>query len=197
MAGTHGTHGSGTQGNSGNLRDKAEQTGANLGAAAGRKVGETAERIQGTATTATQRAQDTASNFGQRAQDTASNLGQRAQDTASNLAQKASDAASNLTDKAQDFLSNAGDRTEEALSNVGERITNWGSQLRQSGPREGALGTAASTVAGQLEAGGRYLQQHGFSDMTDDVGKVVRNYPIQSLLVAFGIGCFFGMASRR
>jgi len=186
MAGTHSTHGAGSQGNTGNIRDKAEQTGANLGAAAGRKVGEAAERAQGTATTATQRAQDTASN-----------LGQRASDTASNLASKAQDVASNLTDKAQDFLSSAGDKSEEALSNVGERISSWGSQLRQSGPREGTLGTAASTVAGQLEAGGRYLQHHGFSDMTDDLGGVIRNYPIQSLLVAFGIGCFVGMASRR
>jgi len=186
MAGSHSTHGTGSQGNTGSIRDKAEQTGADLGAAAGRKVGEAAERAQGAAATATQRAQDTASNLGQRAADTASTVAQKAQATATNLA-----------DKAQDFLANAGDRTEEALSGVGQRISSWGGQLRQNAPHEGVLGTAASSVAGQLEAGGRYLQHHGFEDMTKDISGVIRNYPIQSLLVAFGIGCFCGMASRR
>jgi len=178
MAGPQSTHG--------NFKDKAESTGASMGAAAGRKVGEAAERAQQTAGSTTQRAQDVASNVASKAQDTASNVAQRAQDLASNAASKA-----------QEFASTAADRAEDALSSVGDRMSSWGSSLRESAPREGALGTAAGSVAGSLESGGRYLQQHGFNDMTEDVSAVIRHYPIQSLLVAFGVGCFLGMASRR
>lgn len=173
MANPQGTHGN--QGGQGNIRDRAEQTGANLGAAAGRKVGEAAERTQQSATAATQKAQDTASNLGQRAQDI----------------------ASNVTQKAQDFASTAGERAEEAISNVGNRMSNWGSQLRENAPREGFVGQAASGVAGTLESGGQYLQQHDLNDMVSDLSNVVRSYPIASLCIAFGVGCFLGMASRR
>jgi len=69
--------------------------------------------------------------------------------------------------------------------------------LRQSAPREGMLGTAASTVAGQLEAGGRYLSQHGMGEIGDDLGNLVRQYPIPSLLAVFGFGFLLGSAMRR
>jgi len=181
MAGPQGTHDT-----HGNLKDKAENTGTQLGAAAGRKVGEAAEKAQQTATSTAHRAQEAASNLGQKAQDTASNVAQRAQGIASNVA-----------NKAQVYASTAADKTEDALSSVGDRMSSWGHQLRGNAPREGAIGSAASSVAGTLESGGRYLQQHGLNDMADDLSGVVRHYPIQSLLVAFGIGCFLGMASRR
>jgi cell division septum initiation protein DivIVA len=165
----------GTQGSHGNFKDKAEGTGAQMGAAAGRKVGEAAER----------------------AQQSASSTAQRAQDLASNVTQQAKDVASNVAGKAQEYASTAANKAEDALSSVGDRMSSWGHQLRETAPREGVLGSTASSVAGTLESGGRYLQQHGFNDMTDDLSAVVRHYPIQSLLLAFGIGCFLGMASRR
>jgi len=165
----------GTQGGQGNIRDRAENTGANLGAAAGRKVGEAAERAQQTAISATQKAQETASNLGQRAQDVASNVAQRA----------------------QDFASTAAERTDEAISAAGNRMSSWGSQLRENAPREGIVGSAASGVADTLQSGGQYLQQHDLSDMASDLTRVVRNYPIASLCIAFGVGCFLGMASSR
>lgn len=165
----------GNQGNPGNVRDKAEQSGANLGAAAGRKAGEIADR-----------AQQAGSNLAQRAQETASNVGQRASEMASHAGKHASEMASNL-----------GEKAEGAVTSVGERMSSWGESLRQSAPHEGTLGSAASSVAGTLESGGRYLQEHDFSDMAEDVTAVVRRYPIQALLAAFGVGLFFGMTSRR
>jgi hypothetical protein len=69
--------------------------------------------------------------------------------------------------------------------------------LRHSAPREGMFGTAAGSVAGQLEAGGRYLQDHGLSDIGEDLTGLIRNYPAASICVAFGLGWLIGMASRR
>ncbi|MCI0455760.1 MAG: hypothetical protein L0Z62_02105 [Gemmataceae bacterium] len=156
---------------SGNLKDKAE----NLGAAAGRKVGEGLSQ-----------AQQTASNVGQKAQEAAAQAGQKAQEMASNVAHKAQEAASAAAGKAED-----------ALSAVGGRMSSLAGTLREKAPQEGMIGSAASTVADQLQAGGHYLQEHGFREMTDDLTAVIRHYPVQSVLVALGIGFFAGMASRR
>jgi len=132
-----------------------------------------------------------------KARTTASHMADKAQDTASHLGDKARDTASHLGDKARDAAANVGNRAEDALSNVGQRMTSLADQLRENAPREGMVGTAASTVADNLRAGGRYLQEHDFSDMGQDMTRVVRNYPLQSLMVAFGVGCLMGMTWKR
>lgn len=187
MAQTHGTQSSqGNTGRTGDIKDRAENTGANLGASAGRKVGEGVEK-----------AQQAASNLTERAKDTAAGTMERVKDTASDAVDKVKDAASNLGSKAQEYASTAGQKMEDATSYVGERMSSWGSSLRQGTPHEGMMGSAAGAVADTLESSGQYLQQHDFGDMADDLGGVIRRYPIQSLLVAFGVGCLIGMTSRR
>jgi len=166
----------------GNIKDKAENTGAQYGAAAGRKVGEGLSQAQQAASNVGQKAQD----FTHKAQEAAAQVGHRAQEAASNVAHKAQDAASSAAGKA-----------EEALSRVGDRMSSWGSTIRENAPHEGAVGSAASSVADQLQAGGRYLQEHGFRDMTEDMSDLVRRYPVQCVLIALGMGFFAGMASRR
>lgn len=150
----------GNTGMPGNLKDKGE----NLGAAAGRKVGEGLSQAQQAASSAAQKAQDVASQMGQ---------------------------------KAQEAASTAAGKAEDALASVGDRMSSWGSTLREKAPHEGVVGSTASTVADRLEAGGRYLQEHGFRDMAEDLAAVIRHYPVQSVFLALGIGFFAGMASRR
>jgi ElaB/YqjD/DUF883 family membrane-anchored ribosome-binding protein len=152
----------------GNFKDKAENTGANLGATAGRKVGEAASAA------------------GQKAQETAANIGQRAQEMASNVAQRAQDAASTVASK-----------TGDVVSSVGDRMSSLAGTIREKGPQGGMIGSAATGVADQLQAGGQYLQQHDLRDITEDLTAVIRRYPMQSILVALGAGFLAGMASRR
>jgi len=145
----------------------------------------------------TDKARHTASNLTDKAQDTASHLADKARDTASNLADKARDTAANIGDRAREAVSNLPGQAEDALSSVGQRMTSLADQLRENAPREGMLGTAASSVAEGLRTGGQYLQEHDFSDMGQDVTRMVRSYPLQSLLVAFGVGCLMGMTWKR
>jgi len=135
---------------------------------------------------------EAASAVTQKAQD----LGQKAQETASNVASKAKDAAANVADKARDYASTAGEKTDDALNAAGGRMASWGESLRQN-PPSGVLGTAATAVATPLEAGGRYLQEHGLNDMMDDLGSVVRRYPLQSIFIGLGVGCLIGLAFSR
>jgi len=129
--------------------------------------------------------------------DKASDALHAAQDTAQTLGQKAQETASNVATKASDLASQAADRADDAISSVGSGMSSLAGQLRQNAPREGTLGSAASTVAGTLEQGGRYLQDHGVRDMADDATNLIRRYPVQSLLVGFGVGLLLGMAFSR
>jgi ElaB/YqjD/DUF883 family membrane-anchored ribosome-binding protein len=131
-----------------------------------------------------------------RAEETATNLGHRAQETATALGHRAQEAGSTLAHRAGEFASQAQDRAEGALSNVGQGMTSLADQLRQNAP-EGTLGTAAGAVADRLQQSGRYLQEHGFNDMADDMTSVVRRYPLPALCVGFGLGFLIGMALTR
>jgi phage-related tail protein len=126
---------------------------------------------------------------------------QKAQGVASDLAHKAQEAASNVAGKAQNLAGAAADRADDAISAVGERMSGLAGTIRQSGPREGVLGSATGTVADTLKSGGDYLKEHGLSDMAEDMTTLVKRYPVQSLLVGFGFGLLIGMtlssATRR
>jgi ElaB/YqjD/DUF883 family membrane-anchored ribosome-binding protein len=132
------------------------------------------------------RLEEGAQNVGHRAQETASSLGHRAQEAGSQMAHRASEAATAATHRA-----------DEALSNVGQGISSLASQMRQNAPQGGMLGQASSAVAGRLEQGGRYLQEHGVGDMADDLSTVIRSYPMAALGVGFGLGFLLGMAFSR
>jgi len=133
----------------------------------------------------------------QAASSAASGMTQKAQDTASNLGDKARNVASNVSQRAGEFAERAEDKTDDALSSMGQRMSSMAGSLRQAAPREGVMGNAAGAVADRLESGGRYLQEHGISDIGDDLAGVVRRNPFPALCVAFGVGFLIGMASRR
>jgi len=126
---------------------------------------------------------------------------QKAQNVASDLAHKAQETASTVANKAQNLAGQAADRADDAISAVGERMSGLAGTIRQSGPREGVLGSATSTVAENLRSTGDYLKEHGVREMADDMTNLVKRYPVQSLLVGFGVGLLIGFslssASRR
>ena len=131
-----------------------------------------------------------------RLQEAASAAGHRAQETASSLAHRAQEAGSAVAQKASEFASTAQERAEGARSNVGQGMSSLADRLRQNAP-EGTLGTATGAVADRLQQGGRYLQEHDFGDMADDMSNVVRRYPLPALCIGFGVGFLLGMALTR
>jgi len=133
----------------------------------------------------------------QAATSAASGLAQKAQDTASNVADRAKDLASNVGQRASDVAHRAEDKADDTLSSMGQRMSSAAGTLRQSAPRSGVVGSAAGAVADRLESGGRYLQEHGVSDITDDLAGAVRRHPVPALCAAFGVGFLIGMVSRR
>jgi ElaB/YqjD/DUF883 family membrane-anchored ribosome-binding protein len=131
------------------------------------------------------------------AQDLASNVAHKVEEVASDVTQKAQDWAANVAHKAQDTAAAAVDRTNEGIAAVGHRMGALSGTVREAAPRNGVIGSAATALADELQAGGHYLEGHGLKDMGNDATNLVRRYPIQAVLVGFGIGCLLGMTIRR
>jgi len=140
----------------------------------------------------TDKARETATSAGQTLQEAKG----AAKDTASHLGQQARDVASSAADKAREVGREAGAKADDALHSVGQGMSSLAGTLRQNAP-QGVIGSAAGTVAEQLETGGRYLSQHDVGDIGKDLTNVIRNYPIPSLLCVFGMGFLLGGALRR
>jgi len=134
---------------------------------------------------------------GHKAENTLGRTANQAKDKAQGLMDKAQDTASNLGDQARHAATAVKDRTDDTIASVGQKMTSLADNITSSAPREGVIGNAASTVADNLRSGGRYLQQHGLEDMGQDITKLVRQHPMQSLLLGFGVGCLMGMALSR
>jgi ElaB/YqjD/DUF883 family membrane-anchored ribosome-binding protein len=143
------------------------------------------------------RIEETATNVGHRAQEAATQVGHRAQEAASSLAHRAQEAGSSVAEQASNLASQAKDKADDALSGVGQGMSSLASQVRQKMPHEGVLGQASSAVADRLHEGGRYLQEHGVGDIADDMGTLVRRYPVPALCVGFGVGFLLGMVLTR
>jgi hypothetical protein len=142
------------------------------------------------------KAQETAAGIADKAKEAASTTAGKAQEMASNLGQKAQSAAANIGHRAQDMASNLGERAEDTKAAVGDQMKSLAGTIREKAPREGFTGQAASAVAQGLEQGGTYLQQHGFSDMAEDMANLVRRYPLQSVLIGIGIGFLLSRTFR-
>ena len=99
--------------------------------------------------------------------------------------------------KAQETAWAAVDKANDGIAAVGQRMSALGGTVRKAVPRDGVLGSAATTVADTLQVGGRYLEGHDLKDMGMDLTTMVRHYPIQSVLVSAGLGCLVGLMLRR
>ena len=53
---------------------------------------------------------------------------------------------------------------------------------------QGAISTAATAVAGGVESANSYLQERKFEEIATDLTALIRQYPVQSLLVGMGLG---------
>jgi len=118
------------------------------------------------------------------------NLGSQAKDAASSAISSAKQAA-------QETASQIGQKAEGAATSLGKGMESLAGTIRESGPREGMLGTAATELANCMETSGRYLEQHDLTRMTEDLTGLVRRYPIQGVLVGIGVGFLVGCCTRR
>jgi hypothetical protein len=130
-------------------------------------------------------------------QDRGGETAAKTEEAASTLGQKAQNVASTVAHKAQDVAGAVAEKTDDALATVGSGMSALAGTIRDKGPQGGVLGSAASGLASGLQAGGDYLQRHGVGDMLNDLTGVIRRYPLQALLVGFGVGFLLARVTSR
>lgn len=84
-----------------------------------------------------------------------------------------------------------------SISAVGESIDSLAGVIRDKAPHEGAVGTAATTVAEKLDVAGSYLQERDVNHILSDLSGMIRRYPVPSLLIGLGIGYLLARGTRR
>jgi hypothetical protein len=118
----------------------------------------------------------------------------QAKEQAGQAIDKVKDAASHAGEAVSSAASAVGQKAEDAVGAVGHGIQNLAGQVRDTGPKEGMLGTATRTVADSLEGTGKYIEDKNLHGMVDDVTGLIKRNPIPALLLAVGIGFLVGRA---
>lgn len=89
------------------------------------------------------------------------------------------------------------DGTAQVTTAVGEKIGSLAEAIREKAPHEGAVGTAATTVAEKLDVAGSYLQEKDLNHVLGDVSGMIRRYPVPALLIGLGVGYLLARTTRR
>jgi uncharacterized protein YjbJ (UPF0337 family) len=124
-------------------------------------------------------------------------MGQTTSGTSQSLGATLGEMADEAKSTAEDAASSLGAKVSQPISVVGEKIGSLADVIREKVPHEGAMGTAATTVADKLGAAGSYLQEKNWDHMTSDLSGIIRRYPIPALLVGLGIGYLLAQRARR
>ena len=90
--------------------------------------------------------------------------------------------------KVEKLGATAASKANTAATVVGARMGSLAGVIRKHAPREGAIAKTATRVAGGLESAGSFLQEKQFQDLPERFTRLVRTYPLQSLLVGFALG---------
>jgi len=128
---------------------------------------------------------------------TSGNVGQAIENAKQDISQTAANAYGDAKAKAQELGTAAAEKVGGATKVVGEKISSLAGTIRENVPQEGTIGSAAQTVANQLDNAGSYLQDKALGNMTQDVSELIRRYPIPSLLIGVGIGYLLSRRSER
>ncbi|HSE85952.1 MAG TPA: hypothetical protein VLJ79_07020, partial [Candidatus Binatia bacterium] len=102
--------------------------------------------------------------------------------------EKAGGSTARMEAKAQELGATAASKANNAANVVGAKMGSLAGGIRKHAPRDGAIAKTATTVADRLESTGAYLQEKRFQDLPERFTRLVRTYPLQSLLVGFALG---------
>jgi uncharacterized protein YjbJ (UPF0337 family) len=127
----------------------------------------------------------------------ARNAGQEVENAKQNISQSAANAYGDAKAKAQELGTAAAEKVGSATKVVGEKMSSLAGTIRGNVSQEGTMGSAAQTVANQLDNAGSYLQDNALENMAQDVSGLIRRYPIPSLLIGIGIGYLLSRRSER
>jgi len=122
---------------------------------------------------------------GQEMADQVSQQGQQAMDTAK---QKAGQMTDTAQQKAGELGSTAQQKADQGMDKAAQGLDQAAEKLRQQGQQGGTMGTAATKTADTLDSASQYLRDKDTDQLLSDLESLVRRKPVESVLVAAGVG---------
>lgn len=177
------------------VADRARDTG-DAAANSADRVADRTRQIGNAAADSVENAADKARDLGNRASDAVQSATDQAKDLASNARDKAADLADTARDKASELADTASDKADSAMTATGTQMQSLAQTVREKAP-EGTVGEYANQAADALDKGGRYLQDADLDTVRSDLETIIRQHPIESLLVGLGVGFLLARATRR
>jgi len=93
-----------------------------------------------------------------------------------------------------------GSAAETATKAVGSGMESMADQVEKHGPQEGVMGSASTMLSDTLEQAGQYLQREGLSGVAEDLGAMMRRYPVAAVgagvVLGYLLGCCVPSFSR-
>jgi hypothetical protein len=113
---------------------------------------------------------------------------ERARQAAADALEKAKEAVECVAAAAGHTVSAVGKKADDLTSAAGAEIKHAGDVMDKKGPQGGLSGSASHAVAGTLQGSGKYIEHAKLSGMAHDVAEVVKNHPVPTMLICFGLG---------
>lgn len=88
------------------------------------------------------------------------------------------------------------EKAEHVAQTVGENVEAAAEIIRDRLSQEGRMGQASNLLSDQLTRAGRYLQREGLHGLVGNMETVIRQYPMQSLLLGAGLGYLLSRIHR-
>jgi len=113
----------------------------------------------------------------------------KAQEKAGQVSDKADEVTGKAKEKAGEMSDKAHDKADQGIDAAASGLGSAADTLRQQGEqRGGTVGTAAARTADTLESASHYLRDKDSDQLMNDLESLVRQKPVESLLVAAGVG---------
>jgi cell division septum initiation protein DivIVA len=130
-------------------------------------------------------------NSGSSTKQKASNAVDTAEQKASKVADKASQTADQVIDQATSATDTGMDKAAGGMDKLAGEIRHQGQSMGS-----GTMQSAATSVADALESGAQFLRDKDTDELMTDLEGVIRRKPVESMLVAAGVGFFLAKAIR-
>lgn len=114
----------------------------------------------------------------------------------SNATDKAGDVAERVGERVNRTGEQAADKVNQGMTAAGEKISDLAQTVRERAPG----GDVTNKAADALERSGQYLQDADLDAVRSDLEGVIRDHPLESILVGLGVGFLIGrtmMGGRR
>jgi len=120
-----------------------------------------------------------------------------ARDQAADMTAKAQEKASELSGKAQEMGGMAQDKADAGMDKAATGLGQAAEMLRGQGAQhEGAIGSAATRTADTLDTASQYLREKDTDQLMNDIEAFVRQRPVESVLIAAGVGFLLSRVVR-